>query len=115
LLQSELRLIRNNYKKHQNKHKLATDISALLNRFVKYILADNQATSLTGEQWIEYLNSRVGTEIFSDFKTELTQAQYDKSIDFDVPRLLAVVKNYFPKAIHNAKTYNKSQRGDENA
>ncbi|MBL4772706.1 MAG: hypothetical protein JKX98_03625, partial [Alcanivoracaceae bacterium] len=38
-------------------------------------------------------------EVFSDFNSVLTQAQYTPYIDFDVPSLMATVKNYFPIAI----------------
>ena len=60
-------LIRESYKKHDNKHKLAGDISQLLKRFVRSILNDKKAVSLTGKNWINYLNSQVETEVFNEF------------------------------------------------
>jgi len=107
LMQDELLSVRESYKKHNNKHKLAVDVSTLLNRFVIHVLKDSNASSLSGEAWIAYLNSRVDDQVFDDFKNELTQAQYQKGVDFDVPRLIATVKNYFPKAIKNRKKYEK--------
>ncbi len=108
LLQSELLSIRNNFKQHQDKHRLAADISELLKRFVRHVLKDSNATSLTGQDWIEYLNSRVDSDVFTRYQTELTQAQYIKNIEFDVPSLLATVKNYFPAAIKHAKKFEQS-------
>jgi len=107
LMQDELLSVRESYKNHNNKHKLAADVSTLLNRFVIHVLKDSNASSLSGEAWIVYLNSRVNDQVFDDFKNELTQAQYQKDVDFDVPRLIATVKNYFPKAIKNRKKYEK--------
>ncbi len=109
LLQSELLSIRENFKQHQDKHRLAADISDLLKRFVRHVLEDSNATSLTGQDWINYLNSRVKSDVFSRYQTELTQAQYVKNIEFDVPSLLAAVKNYFPAAIKYADEYEQSK------
>lgn len=108
LLQDELLSIREHFKQHQDKHRLAADVSELLKRFVRHVLKDSNATSLTGEDWIEYLNSRVGSGVFTQYHAELTQAQYVKNIEFDVPSLLATVKSYFPAAIKHAKEYEQS-------
>ncbi|MCF6318949.1 MAG: DUF4381 domain-containing protein [Proteobacteria bacterium] len=109
LLQSELLSIRNHFKQHQDKHQLAAEISELLKRFVRHVLKDSNATSLTGQDWINYLNNRVNSDVFSPFQTELTQAQYIKNIEFDVPRLLATVKNYFPVALKHAKEFEQNK------
>ncbi len=108
LLQVELLSIRENFKQHQDKHRLASDISDLLKRFVRHVLKDSNATSLTGQEWINYLNSRVNSDVFSRYQTELTQAQYVKNVEFDAPSLMATVKNYFPAAIKHAKEYEQS-------
>lgn len=105
LMQQELIEIQDKFKKHQSKHKLAIDISELLKRFVRHIINDNNATALTGDKWIVYLNNLVDKGIFDDFKIPLTQAQYVPSIDYDVPSLIARVKNFFPQAIKN-KVFN---------
>ncbi|MFK8012016.1 MAG: DUF4381 domain-containing protein [Marinicellaceae bacterium] len=107
LMQQALTEVRNAYKKHDNKHLLAIDISNLLNRFVVHVLNDSQGSTLTGTAWIDYLNKRVSKNVFDDFKKELTQAQYQKHIDYDASRLIATVKNYFPQAIKYQKKYNK--------
>lgn len=105
LLQSELMSIRESFKQHQDKRLLAANISDLLKRFVRHVLKDSNATSLTGQEWINYLNSRVDSDVFCQYQTELTQAQYVKNIEYDVPSLLATVKNYFPNAIKHAKEF----------
>jgi type II secretory pathway pseudopilin PulG len=106
LMQLELLAIRKDYQQHNNKQRLASDISELLKRFVRHVLKDSNATALTGKDWIHYLNSRVGSDVFGSFQQELTQAQYMKQADFDVPSLMAIVKNYFPAAIKFVKQYN---------
>jgi hypothetical protein len=102
LLQQQLFNIHEEYKNHQNKHQFAIDIAELLRRFVKYILKDPQATSLTGKDWVVYLNNSSDQPIFSKFERELTQAQYLPNVEFDVYSLFATIKNYFPAAIKRA-------------
>ena len=109
LMQIQLQSIKDDFKQHQDKHLLAVDVSDLLKRFVRHVLKDSNATSLTGDEWINYLNSRVSSDVFTQYKTELTQAQYMKDIEFDVPRLLATVKNYFPTAIKKTKEFEQSK------
>ena len=99
LIQQQLIIINTEYKSHQNKHQLAVDVSQLLKRFVRHVLNDSHAVSLTGSAWIEYLNSKARSQVFNDFNMALTQAQYTPNIDFDVPSLMATVKNYIPIAI----------------
>jgi len=101
LMQQQLLDIQDKFKQHQSKHKLAIDISELLKRFVRHILDDNDATALTGDKWIAYLNTQANGDIFNAFKIPLTQAQYIPTIDYDVPSLIARVKNFFPLAIKN--------------
>lgn len=115
LMQQELFTIRESYSKHNDKHKLAIDISNLLNRFVRHVLGDSNASSLTGNDWISYLNSRVQTQVFDDFKNELTKAQYSRKVDFDASRLFATVKNYFPQAIKSMKKFEKLSKGEKHA
>jgi type II secretory pathway pseudopilin PulG len=101
LMQQQLQSIQDEYKQHQDKHKLAIAISELLKRFVRHILGDNNATALTGDKWIAYLNDQVDGNTFTTFKIPLTQAQYVPSMDYDVPSLIARVKNFFPQVIKN--------------
>ena len=115
LLQDELLTIETNFGQHNDKHQLATDISELLNRFVKYILKDAMATSLTGKQWIDYLNNRVQTNVFDKHQKELTQAQYTPEIDYDAESLIATVKTYFPKAIRSIKKYDNNIKAANHA
>lgn len=115
LMQQELSSVRESYKQHNDKHLLAIDVSNLLNRFVVHVLKDSNASSLTGDDWIAYLNSRVKGDVFDEFQTELTQAQYQKDADFDVSRLFATVKNYFPLAIKSMNKYHKLKQGEKHA
>jgi hypothetical protein len=110
LLQVELNSINDAYDNHKNKHQLASEISELLKRFVRHVLKDNSATSLTGIAWIEYLNKQTSSNHFSQFESELTQAQYLPQIDYDTSRLIAAVNDYFPTAIKlNKKTIQGSK------
>jgi len=112
LMQQQLMVINNDYKKHNNKHQLAIEVSELLKRFVRHVLNDSHSTALTGEDWIEYLNDKAGTSVFNAFSNDMTQAQYLPTIEFDVPALMTTVKNYFPKAI---KLRSKNIKGQKHA
>jgi len=99
LMQKELNVINLAFKKHKNNHQLACEISELLKRFVRHILKDNQAASLSGNAWIGYLNKQSNSEIFTPFISELTQAQYQPHCEFDASRLIATVRIFFPTVI----------------
>jgi len=117
LLQNNLLQMREAFNQHKDKHKLAVEISDLLKRFVRHVLKDSQATALTGNDWIDYLNNKMGSDVFNEFKQELTQAQYSPNIDFDVSKLVAQVKNFFPMAMKQAKNNpsDKSNRRHKHA
>jgi len=101
LMQQQLTEIHDEFRATKDKHKLAIAVSDLLKRFVRFVLKDTDATSLTGQEWIDYLNSKSSNDIFNKFTVPLTQAQYIQSPEFDVPSLIAAVKNYFPVAINH--------------
>lgn len=117
LLQDKLSQLRENYNQHKSKHRLAAEISDLLKRFVRHVLHDSQATALSGIEWINYLNKLSSSEVFTEFKQELTQAQYSPNIDYDVPKLVAQVKNFFPVALNYSvpKPAKKQSRGESHA
>jgi galactokinase len=116
-MQEQLQQLRDEYEKHKNKHKLAIEISELLNRFVRHILNDSNATALTGKAWIKYLNEIAGEDVFTEFSQELTQAQYNNNIDYDVSKLIATVKSFFAKALNekSKKAKNNMTRSVKNA
>ena len=117
LLQYNLSQLREAFNQHKDKHRLAAEISDLLKRFVRHVLHDSQAIALTGSDWINYLNNKAGSEIFSEFEQELTQAQYSPNVDYDVSKLVAQVKNFFPIAMNQGsnKSFDKSKRGESHA
>jgi len=117
LLQDKLLRLRENFNQHKSKHRLAVEISDLLKRFVRHILHDSQATALSGGEWINYLNELTHSEVFDEFKQELTQAQYSPIIDYDVSKLVAQVKTFFPMALEaqSRKGIQKEMRGVKNA
>ncbi len=101
LMQQQLTTIHDEFRSNKDKHKLAVAVSDLLKRFVRFVLKDSSATSLIGQDWLDYLNSKSNTDVFNKFKVPLTQAQYIQSPEFDVPSLIAAVRNYFPIAINH--------------
>lgn len=115
LMQQQLCAVKKDFQQHQNKHQLAIDISTLLNRFVIHVLKDPKASALTGDAWVNYLDSRVEKPVFADFRQQLTHAQYQKNSEYDAIRLLATVKNYFPQALKFRKKTHKLNLGEKHA
>lgn len=105
LIQDQLHSIRKEYESHKNKHQFAVDASMLLKRFVRHILKDSDAVSLTGKNWMSYLNSRSGKDLFSGFDKELNQAPYEATVEYDVSAYFATLKNFFPLAIASKKKF----------
>ncbi|MCB1603471.1 MAG: DUF4381 domain-containing protein [Gammaproteobacteria bacterium] len=110
VLQNSLNDSRNRFDQHKNKHQLASEISVLLKRFVKHVLGDTQAASLSGQSWISYLNQYSESLVFDQYYNELCEAQYSPKADYDVSGLIAVVKNFFPQALKHQKKLNKKTK-----
>lgn len=112
LMQNELNAVNSSYQQHKNKHQLASDISQLLKRFVLHVLKDNDAAALSGEKWVDYLNQQIGMSYFDEHIDVLTTAQYTPDCDFDVPSIIAKLKNYFPNAIKKQKNVVRRKHND---
>ncbi len=112
LMQNELASIREAYNQHKNKQQFAADAAQLLKRFVRHIVTDSRATALTGKAWINYLHNLSKGDDFKQHAQTLTHGQYQKNSNFDVSKLTASLKNFFPKAIKNVA---KHKRGTKNA
>jgi len=54
---AELKIICNNYEKHNNKKTLAQSLSVLLRRTSISFYPRNNIASLTGEQWLQHLDN----------------------------------------------------------
>jgi hypothetical protein len=109
MLQSEVTQISDNYRNHDDKHLLAADVSLLLRRFTRYVLKDHLAATLTGPAWIDYLNSKSTDNVFSAHDKELIEAQFRKGVDFDVPKYIATIRNYFTDVVKQEKNIAKKQ------
>ncbi|WP_395373212.1 DUF4381 domain-containing protein [Marinicella sp. W31] len=94
-MNSALGRIHHNYLSHNNQHRLAADVSNLLRRFVRYRLGHATASTLQGEQWLEFLNNSDVHGDFSNCSTALIQGPYDPEVHYDTDHLIHKVRDYF--------------------
>ncbi|MCW8854250.1 MAG: DUF4381 domain-containing protein [Gammaproteobacteria bacterium] len=89
----EFRKIELSFQTHQSKTRLAQDISVLLRRICLSYKPRREAASLTGPQWIEYLNTMTANKFFSDQLAEiLFNAPYQKQAEFNAHELISSCK-----------------------
>lgn len=79
-----------------DKHKLQ-EISALIRRVAISLSARTETASLTGQTWLEFLDSSVNGTPFSEGSGRfLADAHYQKqaAVDLDIPQLIAVCEDW---------------------
>ena len=101
---SEFRKIELSFQAHQNKTQLAQDISVLLRRICLSYKPGREAASLTGQQWIEYLNAMTENPCFSDQLAEvLFNAPYQKQTEFNSHDLISSCKTWITQLPRRSK------------
>jgi len=116
-INQQLSEIEYNYQQNKNQQLLLTQVSTLLRRFVKYQLKQNQATSLAGHKWIEYLNQFDSSQSFAAYEQALTQGVYQANCQYDAPGLITTTRRFMqqqvmkPTASQSLETETKQQEG----
>jgi hypothetical protein len=87
------------YTQHQNKQQLLTEVSAFLRRFVRFQIKQQQATTLAGDNWVDYLNQLQGAAAFEPYATSLTQGVFQAKHEFDAEGLLATTRNFIKQHV----------------
>lgn len=98
-IDQQLSSIEFNYRQHQNKQKLLTDLSVFLRRFVKFQLQQNHAVTLSGESWIEYLNQLQDNKPFAPYATALSHGVYQQTPDFEADGLLETTRTFIKQQV----------------
>ncbi|MDH5766228.1 MAG: DUF4381 domain-containing protein [Gammaproteobacteria bacterium] len=89
LVVAEFNTIRQAFNQHQDQTQLAQEISVLLRRACISYQPRHQAASLTGQQWIDYLNNMTGTPCFSQQHAEiLFYAPYQEQASYNADELI---------------------------
>ncbi len=82
------------YQQHQDKTRLARELSQLLRRYVRHHQVNSKAMDLTGEAWITYLNRDLKQPVFNAFEDTLSDNLYQRQNDYPAEQLLQAVHDY---------------------
>ena len=89
LARRELDAITTAFVAHEDPRRLAAELSALVRRFVLADERSRAAAGMTGERWLEYLDERAGTPLFTVGPGRaLMDAPYRPTADFDAAGLM---------------------------
>lgn len=91
----ELKKIESDYQAHQDKSRLAQQLSTLLRRICMSYASRKRTASLTGNEWIKQLNSITEKNYFSaEASNILLNAPYQKTYTDDTDMLLICCRNW---------------------
>ena len=99
---TELGRVHHSYLSHKNQHQLASEVSDLLRRFVRFRMRQGSKAALQGNQWLEFLNESAAGTDFSSAAKALIEGPFDPQVQYDADRLITAVRAYFK--------YNSMQR-----
>ncbi len=102
-INQQLSQIEFNFQTTQNSQQLLTDVSVFLRRFVKHQLQQHQATSLSGDAWINYLNQDQKSGPFNAFSEALSQGVYQTDYSYDESSLLNTVRQFMKQQVMQPK------------
>lgn len=92
---TEFRKIELSFQTHQCNTQLAQDISILLRRICLSYKPREEAASLTGKDWLDYLNGMTENNYFSEQLGDIIfHAPYQKQSQFDSKELISSCKNW---------------------
>ena len=64
---------------------------------------------------MDFLNNKINGEVFKQHKKELIEAGFNKEIDFDVPKYIATIRNYFTDVVKKHKSTYRNIKGNPHA
>lgn len=108
LAKQELARIENEFKSTQDKTNLVKEISELIRRVSISLFKRNESASLTGQDWLLFLDQLNGDKSFSDgIGRILIEAPYQKNADYDANKLLILISSWIDSADRNNVSQNK--------
>ena len=91
----ELERIRRDFETHNNEKQLIVELSALLRRLAISVYGREVAASLTGEEWLQFLDKVTENREFSrGVGRILVDAPYQAAPQFDKTELLSLVTHW---------------------
>jgi uncharacterized protein DUF4381 len=104
LAKQELERIQNNFNNNQNKSILIKEVSELIRRVSISLFKRNESASLTGQDWLLFLDELNGDKSFSDgIGRVLIEAPYQSKPDYDETELLDLTSSWIDTAGRNNK------------
>jgi Domain of unknown function (DUF4381) len=102
LAKQELSQIEYEYNKNQDKSFLVKEVSALIRRVSISLFNRNESASLTGREWLVFLDKLNGDTAFSEGVGKvLVEAPYQPKPDFDDKKLLSLISTWLDSAQSN--------------
>lgn len=101
-IEQQLAALEFDFQTHHNKQQLLQELSAFLRRFVRHHLLDEQALSVSGDDWITYLNQWLPGQPFTPYTEALTTGLYQPSCDYDESALLTLTRELIKTQVMRA-------------
>lgn len=99
LAQQELERIENEFNSHKNKSILIKQLSELIRRISISLFNRNESASLTGEDWLLFLDQLHGDDAFSKGCGRiLIEAPYQANPDYNDTKLLSLISSWIDSA-----------------
>lgn len=86
--------IHKNHQSHGDDVRLARDLSNLLRRFTRHQLNNTVAATLSGQQWIDFLNRDLAEPLFDGLTAALNTAQYQPTAHYQSEALFQAVHQF---------------------
>lgn len=95
---NQLEQIKAGYQQHRDPIKLLTELSVLLKRTCITRYGRDHSAGLTGQEWLQFLDSTGNTKGFTEgCGKALVEQRYQAKPDVDCPALLELVKSWLQK------------------
>ena len=108
LAKGEVERIKNNFDENKDKKILAKELSELIRRFSISIVERAEVASLTGQNWLLFLDKMNGDNAFSEgVGRVLVEAPYQAEPDYDSSKLIGLIENWMVAA--NKSVANKTR------
>lgn len=99
-IDGQLSELASTYQQSNNSQKLLADVSVFLRRFVKYQLQQVTAISLSGQDWLDYLNGQQ-PGAFDEYEAALTKGVFQPKFEYDPEGLLLTTRQFIRQQVMN--------------
>lgn len=104
LARQELERIKTDYKLIQNKVVLVKELSELIRRLSISIYKRDEIASLTGQDWLEFLDQSIDNNLFSvGIGRVLIEAPYQDKPDYDSAELIILISSWIESVSRKRK------------